>query len=322
MATSGDTTFNLTTTEIIQEALELIGVVGIGQSVNSEDYVTCLRSLNMMVKSWQQEGIFITHEAEATVFLVPGTQQYVLGGTSASRTGKDPVLENKTTSDLVATDTTVNLSTTVGMTALDDIGIVMDDGDVHWTTIASITDSNTLELTVAITGAANTGNYVFSYTNEMGRPLEISYVLMRNAGGTADSLTSSLSERKLQEVGKGQYKGLYNKGIQGTPVMFYQEKGNTSTNLYVWPTASNVSERLKVTYKRIIEDFDNTSDVADLPANSASCLAYNLAAYVAPKYGKEQKAAQAVAPIASSLLNSLRSDLQEKTKLKIVPRNQ
>lgn len=322
MATSGDTTFNLTTTQIIQEALELLGVVGIGQSVDSEDYSTCLRSLNMMVKSWQQEGIFITHEAEATVFLVPGTQKYTLGGASPSRAGADPVLENKTTSDLVATNTTVNLSTTVGMTVLDDIGIVMDDGDVHWTTIASITDSDTLELTVAITGAASTGNYVYSYTTEMGRPLEISYVLMRNAGGTDSSLTSSLSERKLQEIGKGQYKGLYNKGTQGTPVMFYAEKANTFTNLYVWPTASNVSERLKVTYKRIIEDFDNVNDVADLPANSSACLAYNLASYVAPKYGKEQKAAQAIAPIASTLLNSLRSDLQEKTKLKIVPRNQ
>lgn len=320
MSTSGDTTFNLTTSGIITEALELLGVIRPGQSVESEDYTSCLRSLNMMVKSWQQNGMFVTHETEATIFITPGQQKYVLGGTDPDRTGAEPVIETKTSADYTTSTTTIDVTSTTGMTALDNIGVVLDDNTVHWTTIASITDSNTLVLTVGLTGAASSGNMVYTYTNEMGRPLEISSIHLRNSGGTDSSLTDELSDRKVNELNKFNYKNIYNKGQQGTVIQFYQNKQNTSTTLYVWPTGNLVSERLKIVYKRIIEDFDNSTDVADLPANWTACLAYNLAAYVAPKYGKEQKAAQAIAPLATSLLQSAMADLTEKANFLITPR--
>lgn len=319
MTTSGTTTFNLTTAEIIQEALELLGVVRPGQSVAAEDYTSCLRSLNMMVKSWQQNGMFVTHEAESTVFLVPGTAKYILGGTSASRTGAEPVIETKTISDSAAAATSIDVIDTTDITALDKIGIVLDDGDVHWTTVTSITDSDTLVLTTALPSAAASGNMVFIYTTSMGRPLEISYVAVRNSGGTDASIIDEQHDVRINEINKVQYKTIYNKGQQGTPVQFFQDKQNDHTSLYVWPTGSIASERLKVVYKRIIEDFTNSDDIADLPPNWSACFAYNLAAYVAPKYGKEQKAGQAIAPIASTLLQAAMSDVQEKSPFSLTP---
>lgn len=319
MPTSGDTTFNLTTTSIIQEALELLGIVSPGQSVSSADYTSCLRSLNMMVKSWQQNGMFVTHETEATIFIKPGQMKYVLGGASADRTGDENTIEIKLTDDYVATDTSLNVTSTAGITAGDAIGIVLDNNTTHWTTVASITDSDTLVLTVALTGAATTGNMVFTYSASMGRPLEISSVHLRNSGGTDVSISDEIHDIKINYVSKYSYKNIYSKGQQGTPIQFFQDKQNTSTSLYVWPTGSYVSERLKVVYKRIIEDFDNSDDIADLPANWSACLAYNLAAYVAPKYGKEQKAGQAIAPIATSLLQAAMSDVSEKSAFTITP---
>lgn len=317
MPTSGDTTFNLTTSGIIQEAAELLGIVRPGQSVSSEDYTSCLRSLNMMVKAWQQNGMFVTHEAEATVFIEPGQIKYVLGGSDPDRTGKEDVIETKLSDDYVSTDDTLDMTSTTGILAGDFIGVVLDDNTVHWTTVDSVTDSNTLVLDVALTGDASTGNMVFAYRTAMGRPLEISSVHLRNSGGTDSGISDEIHDIKVYEINKYQYKNIYNKGTQGTTIQFYQDKQNTQTNLYVWPTGNYVSERFKIVYRRIIEDFDNTSDVADLPQNWSACLAYNLAAYVAPKYGKEQKAAQAIAPIATTLLQAAMSDVTEKSSFTI-----
>lgn len=321
MPTSGTSTYNLTTTEIIREALELLGVVGLGQSIDAEDYDTCLRTLNMMVKSWQNDGIFMTHEAEATVFLVPKQIKYQLGGTSPSRTGAEPVIETKLTADKVETDTSIDVTSTTGMTALDVIGVMLNNNTMHWTTIASITDSNTLVLTAALPSDVDSGNMVFTYTAAMGRPLEILSAHIRTAGGTDDELSIQQQDRKLNELNKLRYKNMPNKGSKGIAVSFFQDKLNNHINLYVWPTGSLISERLKIVYHRVIEDFTDPADIADLPQSWMSALAQNLAAQVAPKYGKEEKAAAAIAPMASNSLKSAMESNRGKAKFKIVPKD-
>lgn len=321
MATSGTTTFNLTTSEIIQEALELLGVVSADDSVQSNDYSSCLKSLNMMVKSWQQKGVFVTHENEATIFLTPGQAKYRLGGTSPDRTAlTETLVETTTTADEIAAATTIEITSSTGMVIADAIGIALDDGTMHWTTVATIPDSTSVTITTGLASASAAGSAVFTYRTAMGRPLEISDIRFRNYGGTDSSNSRYLSDLTITEVNKYSYQSIYNKGSLGTPVCYYQNKQNTYTDVSIYPTGNSVTERLKISYKRIIEDFTNPTDVADLPTQWSACLAYNLAAYIAPKYGKEQKAALAIAPIATSLLGEAMSDLQQKTSFKITPR--
>lgn len=320
MATSGNTSFNLTAANIIQEALELLGIVSPTEVTDGADYASCLRSLNMMVKSWQQKGIFVTHEAEATIFITPGQMKYILGGSNPSRTAQEPVIEILTSDDYAATDTAIEVTSTTGMTALDVIGIMCDDGTIHWTTIASVDDATNLTLTVALPSGSSSGSYVFSYTDVMGRPLEIEHVAIRRTGGTDLTLSSGLQDQKIHMINRDKYLNTYNKGQAGTPVYFHFNQQNTYSELFVWPTGSREDERFKITYKRVIEDFTNSADTADLPQNWTACLAYNLAAYVAPKYGKEQKAAAAIAPIASQLLKDAMADVQDKSSFKILPR--
>lgn len=321
MPTSGTTSYNLTTSEIIQEALELLGVVGLGQSVEAEDYSTCLRSLNMMVKAWQNDDIFMSNEAEATLFLVPKQIRYQLGGSGADRAGADFVTETSVGVSAVATATTLHVGSTAGMTALDNIGVVLNDGTVHWTTIASITDSDTLVLTAALPEDSDASNMVFSYTTAMGRPLKIISAHLRIAGGTDEELSIQQNDRRIHEINRLRYNNLPNKGNQGYPVNYFQDKQNNYTLLYVWPTGTLASDRLKIVYERVIEDFTDPADVADLPQSWMSAIAYSLAAYVAPKYGKEDKAATAIAPLASSLLRSAMESNHGKAKFKIVPKD-
>lgn len=78
MATSGSTNFNLTRNDAIQEALELIGVLAAGETAPAADITSAARSLNMMLKTWQADGLHLWRQTEGSLTLVSGTQSYTM----------------------------------------------------------------------------------------------------------------------------------------------------------------------------------------------------------------------------------------------------
>ena len=52
----------------------------------------------------------------------------------------------------VVTATTMEVDDTTGMTAGDIIGVELDNGTWHWTTIDGVTDGDTVELTAGLAG--------------------------------------------------------------------------------------------------------------------------------------------------------------------------
>lgn len=86
MATSGSTDFVVNRDDIITEALELLGVLGEGQSPTANQLSSCARTLNMMVKHWQAEGFNIYALAKQTVDLVANTASYTLSPRAMSIT--------------------------------------------------------------------------------------------------------------------------------------------------------------------------------------------------------------------------------------------
>ena len=57
MAVSGSTNFSVTRDDIINEALELLGVLGEGEVANTNQLTSASRTLNMMTKAWQADGL-------------------------------------------------------------------------------------------------------------------------------------------------------------------------------------------------------------------------------------------------------------------------
>ena len=58
----------------------------------------------------------------------------------------------------------ISLETSAGMSAADRIGIFLDSGDVHMTTVDSIFDSVTVKIATALPSAVSAGNRVIDYT--------------------------------------------------------------------------------------------------------------------------------------------------------------
>ena len=58
MSTSGSTNFTLTRNELIQEALERVGAVAEGQNPTAGQQASAAKSLNIIIKKWQNEHKF------------------------------------------------------------------------------------------------------------------------------------------------------------------------------------------------------------------------------------------------------------------------
>lgn len=309
MASSGSTNFDVVTNQIIQEALELLGVVGPGDTVSGDDYSSCLRTLNLMIKTWQSQGIHLWTEQEAILFLNEDQVRYQLGGASADE-ASDEVIKTELSADEASGQTTLSIDSSASMTVLDNIGIELDDGTIHWTTITSIPDSTSVIINSALASAASENNNVYVYTTIMGRPLEITQArLLRD-----DNTTIT-----MRPLSRREYFSIPNRTVTSTPIQYFSDYQKDKTFIYIYPASETVANRIELSYKRLIEDFDNSTDSADFPQEWLGAIIYNLAVAAAPKYFKEEKVNGMISTLASQYLQGLKSYDQEKVSFKLRP---
>lgn len=306
MATSNSTNFNMDTQSIIKRALQLIDVVGSGESVSGDDYSLAEDVLNMMVKAWQADGLHLWTETEGIVFVEADQASYVLDGADTDQATSEDI-KTELSVALEASDTAVSVDSTANMAVSDIIGIVLDDGTIHWDTIATIPTSTTLTLTTGVSGAAAVDNHVYAYTSTMVRPLDISSVRVEGESGTITNLL---------KLSRHEYFRLNNKAASGRPHSFYFDRQRDSGTLYIYPVPDSGEYRLRATFHRELQDFDASTDTPDLPQSWLQALVQNLAVELAPYFGKEDKAAKIEAR-AVRHLNNIRAWDSEHASLKI-----
>jgi hypothetical protein len=78
MATSGSSNYTQNRNEIITDALQLLGVIGSGETPSSNDITFCSAQLNKMTKSWQAQGIHLWKQASNTITIVADQYQYAV----------------------------------------------------------------------------------------------------------------------------------------------------------------------------------------------------------------------------------------------------
>lgn len=309
MATSGSTNFSQTRNEIITDALQLLGVLGAGDTAAANDVTFCSSMLNKMVKAWQGQGIHLWKETEGTVFLIDGQSEYTLSS-SGAKAGDNAV---ETTLSASGSGTTLTVTSTTGMTAADQIGIELDNNTRQWTTIVSVDSSTALTITTALTSAAASGNTVFTYTTAINKPLYITSARHRNS----DNI-----DRPIRLDGRVEFMNLANKTTEGVPNQIFYAPQLTTGKLYVYPTPDDVSDRLKISYIKMLDDFDASGDDADFPSEWLEALTYNLSVRVAPSYGinLQKRSPEILVMAGTSLLNMELWDA-ENSSVRIVPNN-
>ena len=279
--TSGTYSFNQTRDQIIRAALRKVGAIAAGETPGAQLTKDCADQLNALVKHWMTSGIHIWTESEAILYTQVGQACYPLGtGTPTQAT----VINTTTilTENLVQGATSITVASTYQVTVGVGIGVIMDDGVVFWTTVASF-DAPTLTIILAAPtpDSSTFGNYVYIVSPNIVRPLRIPSVRRWN--------TLSQIETPLIALSRIDYQNLPNKTLTGTVTQFWYDPQGGANNvglLYLWPTpAAVLNNNIKFTWYRPIQDFNTAANTPDLPQEWINTLIWNLAMLMSPEFG-------------------------------------
>lgn len=320
MATSGSVNFTQTRNEIITGALELIGVSGIGRTVSSEDMALASSSLNLMVKSWQAQGLHLWTKEEGVLFAATNTGEYKLNNTSsdARATNWSDAVLTLLDGALAASATAVTTDTTVGMAVADIIGIIQTDGTLHWDTIASVPTSTTLTLTTGLTSAASNNANVYTFTNRVNKPLKI-HSMRRVRGIDSTSTDGSSIAIPMIKLSHSDFYDLPSLGSNGNSTHFHYDPDLLDGTVYLWPRPDSPTLYFRFTYTRMLENFDSSTDNADFPVEWLEAIKYQLALRIAPPFGKESKVSALVLSMAQDLLQQMKDWDTEVVSIYLMP---
>lgn len=158
----------------------------------------------------------------------------------------------------------------------DFIGIELTDGTREWTNILSVDSSTQVTIDTALTGAAASGNTVFTYTTKLDRPERVL--------GARAVRTSSTDEISAEIMNYTEYMEQSDKATTGLVNNIMYSPQLTSGELYVYPTSDNVKQYLKITWVRPIDVVEASADSVDIPAEWAMALTYMLASALLPAF--------------------------------------
>lgn len=314
MSTSGSVNYTQTRNEIIQDALALIGVYGVGRTISGEDMQFASNMLNKMVKTYQADGLHLWAKEEGYLFVADNTGEYTLSSASSSARAclrSDAVITELSVA-AAASATSLTVESTTGMTTSDIIGVVGDDDTVTWTTISTIPSSTTLTIGTGLSSASAVGNNVYTFTSRVNKPLRI--LGMRRVTGGPDSPSSI----PLTMLSHQEYFDLPNKTTNGLPSQFYYNPDLTDGKLYLWPRPDDPEMYFEFTFERMLEDFDASTDNPDFPSEWLECLTYQLATRLAPAFGKANML-QSISPLAEALYEKVMSFDCEAGSISMMP---
>ena len=290
MATSNSINFGLTRDDAITEALELLGVLGEGETSNAEMLTSSARTLNLMVKAWQGRGVNIFAVEDVFVFQ-DGSQEYsLLNGSSTKFTNTYDYTTLSTAA--VSGSGTIEVTDITGFEASDVIGVILETGVWHWTSINGSPTGSTITLSASLPAAAEVGALVVGYATQSRRPMRVMEAYRRTKDG---------QDIPLEVVGDRTYNLLTPKDAAGVVNTVWYDWQTTTPKLYVWPVTSVHTDVIFLRCLRTLQDLDGATDDMDFPQEWYHAITLNLALQLAPKYGVSSEYNSGVDPFETSM---------------------
>jgi hypothetical protein len=267
MATSGVTATTQPRNKILKRAARLVNAIGESEEMTAAQVVEFTDALNALVKHWQGSGIHIWSVKEATLFPQPGQFQYTAGRDATDHI-TETYAETQTTADAVLSATTLDVADTSDVTIGDQVGVVLDDGTVHWSVVVNTT-ATTIIISVPLPDSVDTGNTVWTYTNKISRPLKVV--------GARRYDVRSANEIPIMLEARLDYRNLPSKRDEGALVSMYYDRQRVTGIFNLWRIPAAVTELVKFTFHKPLEIFTTGNDEADFPDDWEQALVWNLA---------------------------------------------
>jgi hypothetical protein len=279
MARSGSKNFTYTRNDIIKAALRKIGEYDPGESPGADEVADAAFALNGLIQDFIVEGADIWLREELTLFVQKGQALYSVGPSGDHVTSSYG--ETTLSADEASGETVLSVTSVTGMVVGDYIGVKIDDGSIHWSTISSI-GASTVTIASATDGAASSGNKVYFYTTKSFRPHSVlsDAIVRRSTSGIDSSITL---------VGEEEYYTLSDKDQSGVPTLAFYKATLDSGSMRLWPAGDGTDDKVVFIANYYPDDFDAASDNADFPVEWCNALIWGLAAELAPEYGVSER---------------------------------
>jgi len=270
MATSGVYTLNTTAIDLVRFALLQVGAVEEEEALNAQQLRDGIYTLNQLIKSLQLDGIHRWRHKEGILFTNNMQERYLIGPTGDRTTTEDEFVATTLSANQVTAATTIDLTSTAGISVGDNIGIRITNQLRHWTNVSAV-GATTVDIDSGLPADAISGATVFVYQNNVQRPLRITHGRRQSKIG--------LSQVPTFDMSRNDYNDLTTRGIaKGLMVQHQYEPILTNGELRLWPTPNNVDFLWRFTYINPLQIVVNNSDNLDFPDEFILALKWNLAA--------------------------------------------
>lgn len=275
MAISNSIDFTLTRDDIITEALELLGVLGEGETPTTDQLNSSSRSLNMIIKAWQADGLNLFAVTTEYLFTQKDQLEYALVDSTPDHFTRSFV-ETTFLTDVDSGTSIFDVTSTADLNVDDNIGLA-SGGDVQWTTIFSINSATSITTNDVLENDHSAGETVYAYTTTSQRPMKImeAYIHIQSSG----------TDIPIGHISRRRYDRLSVKDTEGVVNQFYYDPQIGTGNFFVWPTSDDEKNYVIMKTQRTLSDLDTDSDNPEVPQEWYLALCYALAVAVAPKYG-------------------------------------
>lgn len=302
MPTSGNVVYTATRSGIIHDAAVMVGHIAENETLSPAVEQSYVRALQGLIKQWQAMGIHVWKVKNATLFLQAGQTRYELGPGSTDH-ATESYVETELSEDKIAGSVVIVLADATGIAVDDNIGILLNDGTIHWTTVTVAAAPN-ITIAAALPDGALEGTAVYAYTSKISRPLKVVHARRY------DTITR-LDTPLTKPMARTDYLELPNKEQQGPLNQVFYDAQIPRGVFNVWMAPIGVTELCKFTWHQSIENLDAASDEADFPAEWILALTTNLAAQKALGRGLPQNQYRQILDAAARNLSAVMGFDQE-----------
>jgi hypothetical protein len=296
--TVASSVYSPTVYSIMRRALRQCNAIESGDTPGAQEISDAFDALNAMVAGWQATGLHVWTETEGVLFTQPGQIKYALGGTNTTQSCTDANWTQASLSAAAAQGaTTISLVSATGISTGDNIGVMLSNNALFWTTVNGVPSGNNVPLVAALPSTAPLNAIVIDYpiVNKLTRPLRI-------PNARRFYLPSQI-ETELTIYARLDYRDQPNKYTGGTITTFFYDPQQTIGYQWLWPAPQDSLSACKFTFYAQLGDFATPSDTPNFPQEWLQALTWGLADELVPEYGVGQARAQMIAQKAAYWLD-------------------
>lgn len=317
--TSDTSTYNPVAVDIVTRAMRIMAVIDDTEECTAEQISAGMGGLNSLLKELEATGLHVWTEQEAILFFQQNQVRYLLGspvgGTPTPDHCADANSWELTSLELavVAGATSVVVNDATDIDQGDYFGIVLDAGNVFWTTVKTQPTSTTIALVDAVTGSAQANNTVFAYETNIVRPLQVPFArrLQYQTGSQLGGIITPLAPMMSRQ----DYFNLPQPKTPGTVTQAFYNPARDQGEMYVWNAPSNGMSGLRFTWYRPILDVTSTGQTIDTPQEWINAFIWNLAEELKLDYSVSEARAANIMKKAGEKLELVRGYDREFTSV-------